>query len=355
MIGSFGCKPRADKVGVLLAQTGTPDAPTPSALKKYLAQFLWDPRVIEANRASWWLILNGIILRTRPKRSAKLYSRIWSEKGSPLLYLTKSLSEQLRNLFQQEHSNVEVAFGMRYGSPSLENAVDGLIDSGCSKILLVPLYPQYAGPTTASTYDVVMARILKRRWVPTLRVAEPYFRNSNFLSSLSGSINSALKQINFTPEKLLISYHGIPARYVKSGDPYCCMCTATTHLVVPQINFDKSKILQVYQSRFGKEPWLEPYADETVVRLAKEGVKKIAVACPGFSIDCLETIDEIGHELKKSFLDAGGEEFFYIPSLNDSAEWVSALKKIVIGELGTWLTQDSSKVCEHSCPAKLAG
>jgi protoporphyrin/coproporphyrin ferrochelatase len=349
----FGCNSKTEKIGVLLTQTGTPDAPTPKALRKYLAEFLWDPRVIEVNRVLWWLILNGIVLRTRPKRSARLYSRIWTDKGSPLMYLTKSLSEKLHTLIQAEFPDVQVTFGMRYGSNNLSDAFDALVAKGCTRILVFPLYPHYSATTTASSLDVVFKQALKKRWIPSIKVAEPYYINDLFIKALSSSINSSITKLSFKPEKLLLSYHGVPARYIKNGDPYCCMCTATTQLTLPHLNYSKDNVLQCYQSRFGKEPWLEPYADELVTKLAKEGVKKIAVVCPGFSIDCLETIDEIGHELKQTFIEAGGEELHYIPSLNDSDEWVSNMKQIVIDELGPWLQFAKNTKCGFACPAGL--
>ena len=352
---SFGCRGNQDRVGVLIAQLGTPDAPTPSALKKYLSQFLWDPRVIEVNRPLWWCILNGFILNTRPKRSAKLYERIWTENGSPLLTFTASLTEKLTKQLHSDGRNVEVAFGMRYGSPSIELAIDSLIKKGCSKILLFPMYPQYAAATTASTYDAVFKHLLKRRWVPTLRVAEPFCRNTVYLNSLANSINSHLQSYpaGKEPERLVFSYHGIPEKYVEKGDPYCCMCTESTEALKPYLKIDASKIVHTYQSKFGRDPWLVPYTDVTLGGLAREGVKRIAVVCPGFTTDCLETIDEMGHEGSKLFKSLGGEELTLIPCLNDQQHWIEALSKIVVSELGTWVSNSAcnSKV---ACPISIA-
>jgi len=278
---SFGCRGSKDRVGVLLAQLGTPDEPTPSALRRYLKQFLSDRRVIEVNRALWWVILNGIILNTRPKRSAALYKRVWTERGSPLMVITQSQTEKLAAELKGAGHDIEVAFGMRYGNPSLESAIDDLIARGCARILLVPLYPQYSASTSASTYDAVFAHVLKRRWVPTLRVAEPFYNHPGFLKAVATRVNETLAASGPTPERLLVSYHGVPQSYVEKGDPYCCMCTETTQGLVPFINYPREQVMQVYQSRFGRDPWLVPYADETIEKFLKKLLCKLLKVTSG--------------------------------------------------------------------------
>jgi ferrochelatase len=348
----FGCKPSQDKIGILIAQLGTPDAPTKKALRPYLKQFLSDPRVIEVNRFLWWFILNGIVLNTRPKRSARLYERVWTKEGSPLLTITNSLTKKLQSKFSNYNGNVEVDFGMRYGKPSLESAIDNLISKGCTRLLLFPMYPHYSGPTTASTYDAVFSHLLKRRYVPTLKVAEPYYRNTKYIDVQAKIINDNLEKMAEKPEYLIISFHGIPLSYVRKGDPYCCMCTETKEALVRKLNFPKDRIIQTYQSRFGKDPWLTPYADETVIELAKKSVKNIAIAAPGFTTDCLETIDELGTEAEHIFKENGGKKLTLIPCLNDHDLWIEAMKDIITAELGSWLDFNSQYFPPQkiSCP-----
>ncbi len=354
----FGCRGYQDKVGVLLAQLGTPDAPTPAALRRYLAQFLWDRRVIEVPRLLWWVILHLFILRVRPRRSAALYQRIWSSDGSPLLLTTRAQAEKLQVAISAQAGQVKVVYGMRYGSPSIESALDELIAQGCHRILLLPMYPHYAAATTASTYDAVMAHLLKQRWVPTLRVVEPFYRHRAYVSALAVSINAALASCppEEAPQKLVLSYHGIPEKYVTKGDPYCCMCTETTAVLRPQLNLASQDVLHTYQSRFGRDPWLVPYTDETLKELAQQGVKRVMMACPGFTADCLETLDELGHEGSRLFQEHGGESCKLIPCLNDRPEWIEALKQIVVSELGSWLTdaQDKERSCAGACPVACA-
>lgn len=352
----FGCTARHDRVGVLLAQLGTPDAPEPRSLRRYLKQFLWDPRVIEKNRAVWWAVLNGIVLRTRPKRSAALYKRIWTEQGSPLLLHTERQTMLLSRDLGAADPTIRVVFGMRYGSPSIERAIDTLIEDGCSRILLVPMYPQYSATTTASTYDAVFKHLLARRDVPTLRVAAPYYRHPAYVSAQATIINEAYKSFKVRPEKLVLSYHGIPEAYIERGDPYCCHCSETTAALLPLLTLAADDVIHTYQSRFGKDPWLVPYTDETIEGLARSGVKRIAVACPGFTADCLETLDELGNEGRHAFAELGGEDFQLIPCLNDHPAWIRALSTIVREELGGWLGGQSagSRVESCGCPVACA-
>ena len=350
---TFGCKSYKDKIGVLIAQLGTPEAPTKQALYPYLKQFLSDPRVIEKNRALWWVILRALVLPRRPARSAALYKRIWTDKGSPLLVITKETTEKLKESLQQVSSGIEVEFGMRYGNPSLESAVDVLIEKGCSKILLFPMYAQYSATTTASTYDAVFSHLLKRRWVPTLRVAEPYYLHPAFIKALATTINEAYEKFDKKPEKLVLSYHGIPYEYIQKGDPYCCMCTETTQALLQEISVPANEVIHTFQSRFGRDPWLEPYTDETIDGLAERGVKHIAVACPGFTADCLETLDEIGNEALHAFQEKGGERLDLIPCLNAHPTWIRGLTEIVTSELSSWLEtkqRNQTKHCGIVCP-----
>jgi protoporphyrin/coproporphyrin ferrochelatase len=344
----FGCRGDVDAIGVLIAQLGTPDEPTPGALRRYLREFLGDKRVIEVNRFLWWIILNFIILPTRPKRSAALYKRVWTEKGSPLLLTTDELTQGLaKNLAE---SPVHVAFGMRYGSPSLTTAIDELVSKGCRRILLVPMYPQYSGATTGSTYDMVFQHLLTKRWVPTLRVLEPYYRRREFIDSVAHRVNETLRDLSWEPERLIISYHGIPEKYVHKGDPYCCHCSETTAALIPHIEFPQERIIQTFQSRFGRDPWLQPYADETIERLGKEGIKRIAVVCPAFTVDCLETIDEMGHEALETFVEHGGEKLKLIPCVNAHPVWIENLSQMIKNEIGDWLVQADNESCVKYCP-----
>lgn len=348
----FGCRGSKDKIGILIAQLGTPDSPTPSALRRYLRQFLSDKRVVEVNRFLWWILLNCIILVTRPRRSAKLYKRVWNDDGSPLLSITKRQAEGVKKRLVAKHADIEVEFGMRYGNPSLEGALDRLIDSGCSKILLFPMYPQYAAATTASTYDAIFPHLLKRRWVPTLRVAEPYFAHPKYIWAQATIINDHLRRLDWKPQRLLLSYHGVPQRYVRNGDPYCCQCVETTEALRPLIEFDSAKIVHTFQSRFGREPWLTPYTDETLEHLGEDGVKDIAIVAPGFTADCLETIDELGTEGREEFCEAGGEKYALIPCVNDHEVWLDAMHDIIVEELGSWLNGEGRSVndCSVTCP-----
>jgi ferrochelatase len=349
----FGCRGSKDRVGVLLAQLGTPQAPTPQALRPYLRQFLSDRRVIEVNRALWWVLLNGLILVTRPRRSAKLYKRIWGADGkSPLLTITEKQTQGMRERLSAQYKNVEVEFGMRYGTPSLEQGVEALIAKGCSKILLFPMYPQYAAATTASTYDAVFPCVLKRRWVPTLRVAEPYYAHPRYIAAQAEIINQHIAALPWKPDRLVLSYHGVPEKYVKKGDPYCCQCVETTAALLPKLNLRSEEVIHTFQSRFGRDPWLRPYTDETLEELGHKGLKNIAVVAPGFTADCLETLDELGNEGEEQFHEGGGEKYSLIPCLNDNPLWLDAMAEIIKQELGSWIEGEARQVadCSITCP-----
>ncbi len=352
----FGCRGSKDRIGVLIAQLGTPDAPTAGKLRPYLRQFLSDRRVIEVNRVLWWVLLNLVILVTRPRRSARLYKRIWSPEGSPLLVITKRQTQGVAERLKKQHPNVSVEFGMRYGTPSLESAIDRLLEQGCSKILLFPMYPQYAAATTASAYDAVFPHILKRRWVPTLRVAEPYFAHPAYIRSLATVINEHIAKMEWKPEKLVLSYHGVPEKYVTKGDPYCCQCVETTGALLPALQYPREQVIHTFQSRFGRDPWLRPYTDETFEHLAEQGVKGIAVVAPGFTADCLETLDELGNEGEEQFHEAGGERYSLIPCLNDHPVWLDGMTEIINEELGSWINGEArdAKDCVILCPLRQA-
>lgn len=344
----FGCRSYSHKVGVLVAQLGTPEAPTAKALRPYLKQFLSDERVIEFNRPAWWLILNGIILNTRPAQSARKYARIWRKDGSPLLKITEDQTKKL----DERIPNALVRFGMRYGSPSIESVLEQMIEEGCNRIVLLPMYPQYAAATSASVYDAVFPQLLKHRWVPTVRVVEPFFDHPLYVEALAQTINEDLEAHPQT-ERLVLSYHGVPKRYIKNGDPYCCMCVHTTELLKTKV---KLPPIHTYQSRFGREPWLEPYTDEKIRALAESGVKRIAVSCPGFTTDCLETLDEIGNEAREDFEKHGGEELRLIPCLNSDSRFIDCLETVVRDTAGTWLDDldRASVLCRMDCPAGAA-
>ena len=341
-------------MGVLIAQLGTPDAPTPEALRPYLKQFLWDPRIIEGNRLVWWFILNFIVLTTRPKRSARLYKRIWKPEGSPLMIFTKNQAAELQKRLKEI---AHVAFGMRYGKPSLESAIDQLMDAGCTRILVFPMYPQYSATTTGSTYDAIFAHLQKKRFVPTIRIAEPYYKNSHYINALAATIHESWDNLGWKPDRLVLSYHGIPEKYVKRGDPYCCQCTETTEALLKVLKIPANQVIHTFQSRFGRDPWLRPYTDKVLESLPGEGIKNIAVAAPGFTADCLETLDELGNEGQEQFKHKGGEKYHLIPCLNDHPAWISAMTSIIRDELAGWSSGENKMNldCKISCPLIAAG
>jgi protoporphyrin/coproporphyrin ferrochelatase len=351
----FGCRGSTEKIGVLIAQLGSPQSPHPSDVRRYLRQFLSDRRVIEVNRIVWWFILHFIVLVTRPRRSGRLYSRIWTDKGSPLVVTTQEQAGKVEKRVRDLDPHAEVAFGMRYGTPSLESGLQKLLDKGCTKVLLFPMYPQYSATTSASTYDVVFSFLLKRRWVPTLRVAAPYYLDPRYVQAVATTINEAVAKLPHRPEKLVLSYHGIPEKYIEKGDPYCCMCTETTEALRPLLDFPPADVIHTFQSRFGKDPWLVPYTDETLEELATKGVKTVAVACPGFPADCLETLDEIGNEGRDLFVEKGGKELYSLPCLNVHPAWIEAMAGIIKDELGSWLEHSRErKAACASCPTAMA-
>ena len=325
--------PDAPSVGLLITNLGTPDAPTRKALRPYLKQFLSDPRVVEIPRLLWWFILNGIILNVRPAQSAAAYSSIWTDEGSPLLVNTRKQCEALQALLGPE---IKVDFAMRYGNPSIDDALQRLLDSGVRQLLVIPLYPQYSGPTTGSTFDALAADFLNRRWVPELRFVNTYCRHPGYIGALAKSIQHHW-DANGRADKLILSFHGEPKSYRDRGDPYYDQCVETTRLVTAQLGLSESEYELTFQSRFGNEEWLQPYTDERLKALPAEGVKSVQVICPGFSADCLETLEEIAEENCEYFVEAGGENYQYIPCLNDSREHLEALYEIARENLVGWI------------------
>jgi len=322
----------AVSTGILLTNLGTPDAPTTEALKVYLKEFLWDPRVVEEPRWKWWLILNGIILNTRPAKSAEAYRSVWTEKGSPLML--HSL-DQLAGLQTQLGDDVHVELAMRYGNPSIASGLQKLREKGCTKILVFPLYPQYAAATTGSTFDAVADELKTWRRVPELRMISSYHDHLAYIDALASSVRRHWDE-HGKPDRLLMSFHGIPQRYFDNGDPYPCMCKKTGRLLAEALELKEGAWLVSYQSRFGKEPWITPYTDETLKEWGAEGLKRVDVICPGFSSDCLETIEEIGVENRDYFIEAGGKELQYIQALNSDAEHIKALTEIANVHLKGW-------------------
>lgn len=321
------------RVGVLITNLGTPEAPTRQALRPYLKQFLSDPRVVEAPRWLWWLILNGIILNVRPARSAAAYDKVWTEQGSPLLVNT---ADQAHALQQTLGDKVLVDFAMRYGSPSIDDVLQSLLDRGVRRLLVLPLYPQYSGPTTGSTFDALAKNFSHRRWLPALRLVDGYWDEPVYIEALAESIR-AHRETHGTADKLLLSYHGAPRRYLDQGDPYYCHCQKTTRLVAEALGLQEDEFDTTFQSRFGREEWLKPYTDETLKALPDKGVKRLQVICPGFSSDCLETLEEMAMENRDVFLAAGGEDYQYIPCLNSQPGHIDALAAIVRENLAGWI------------------
>jgi protoporphyrin/coproporphyrin ferrochelatase len=325
------------RTGVLLVQLGTPDAPTPPALRRYLKQFLSDPRVVERNRALWWFILRLLVLPRKPRRSAALYQRIWTPEGSPLLVISRAQARALQaGLARQEPERFKVVLGMRYGSPSIESAVKELRDWGAERLLLFPLYPQYAGATTGSTYDEVFKQLSQLRYVPALRVVPPYYTDAGYIEALAQSVREAMASVTRPPDKIVISFHGIPQCMVDQGDPYASHCEATARALAARAGLANGAWLIGYQSRAGKEPWLLPNTDEVFVELARSGARHVMVICPGFVTDCLETIDEIAYVGREQFQAAGGESLQFVEGLNVRPRWVDAMTEIALEQLHGW-------------------
>lgn len=326
------------KVGVLLVNLGTPDGTDYKSMRRYLEEFLKDRRVIEWSRWFWYPILYGIVLNKRPQKVGKAYEVIWNNElnESYLRTYTRNQAEKMAASFA-DLPNVRVDWAMRYGQPSIRSKMDELQKDGCEKILVFPLYPQYAAATTATVNDEAFKALLDMRWQPALRTVPRYHADPVYIEALATSIRKHLATLDWEPEMVLTSYHGIPQSYFKKGDPYHCQCYKTTRLLGDVLGWDKTKLMVTFQSRFGPEEWLQPYTDKTVERLAKEGVKRIAIINPGFVSDCLETLEEIAGEAGEEFLHNGGEKFTHIPCLNDSEEGMRVLEHVVRRELQGWV------------------
>ncbi|MEW9305381.1 ferrochelatase [Labrys neptuniae] len=326
------------RIGVLLVNLGTPDAPTYWPMRRYLKEFLSDRRVIEVSRLLWWPLLNGIILTTRPGKSGAKYASIWdkAENASPLLVITRLQTEKLAETFAAD-SRLTVDFAMRYGNPSIASRIDALRAKGCDRILIVPLYPQYAAATSATVCDKAFEHLMTLRWQPAVRIAPQWHDDPVYIEALASSVRQSLAKLDFEPEVLLASFHGVPKNYLIQGDPYYCFAMKTGRLLREALGFSEDRFKITFQSRFGKEEWLKPYTDETVEGLAKSGVKRLAIVAPGFVADCLETLEELGEENKEIFQHNGGERFAYLPCLNDSPEGQRVLEHVVGRELQGWV------------------
>jgi len=329
---------RAERVGVLLVNLGTPDSADARGVRVYLKEFLSDPRVIEDQGLKWKLVLNGIILRIRPGRKARDYQKIWNrEKNeSPLKTITRAQSEKLAEAIS-DHDHVAVDWAMRYGNPSIRSRIDALMSQGCDRLLVVPLYPQYSAATSATVCDEVFRVLGDMRAQPTLRVTPPYYDDPDYIEALALSINAHLQSLPFEPELIVASFHGMPKKYVDKGDPYLAHCIATTESLRKRMGLDASKLLLTFQSRFGFDEWLQPYTDKTMKKLAKDGVRRIAVVMPGFAADCLETLEEIAQENAEIFKHNGGEQFAAVPCLNDSDAGMDVIRQLVLRELQGWI------------------
>jgi ferrochelatase len=329
----------ARRIGILLVNLGTPDAPDAASVRRYLREFLSDPRVIEDQGLAWKFVLNCIILPRRPRAKARDYEKIWNrEKNeSPLKTITRAQAQKLRAVVDRLAPGAVVDWAMRYGNPSLDSRLEALVKLGCDRILLFPLYPQYAAATTATVCDKAFTTLLKLRDQPALRVVPPYYDDPVYIEAIASSIETELKKLAFIPEKIIASFHGIPQSYADEGDPYPGQCAETVRLLRARLKMDENKLMLTFQSRFGRAEWLKPYTDETVRALAQGGVRNVAVVTPGFAADCLETLEEIAVENAHIFTSSGGANFAAIPCLNDSDAGMRVIAHLVTRELQGWI------------------
>lgn len=341
---------QAPRTAILLCNLGTPDAPTAPALRRYLGQFLSDHRVVEISKPLWWLILHGIILRTRPRKSAAKYASIWTPEGSPLAVWTHKQASLLRDALSDAGHDVLVQSAMRYGNPSIASQLDILKAEGATRILILPLYPQYSSATTASVFDAVYAWAARTRNVPELRFVNHYHDDAGYIDALAATLKSHWKR-NGPPDKLVISFHGVPERTLHLGDPYHCESHKTARLLAERMGLHPDDYQVTFQSRFGKAKWLQPYTEPTLIKMGQSGVGRVDVICPGFTSDCLETLEEINQEAREAFLHAGGKEFHYLPCLNDSPGWVAALQQIAQQHLLGWPTQAPDRIVQANAKA----
>ena len=318
------------KTGVIITNLGTPDAPEASDLRRYLREFLSDPRVVEVPRLIWWFILNLIIVPLRSPSSAKTYKTVWTDDGSPLLDITKRQAEALKTKIDQIHGEgkIEVAYAMRYGNPSIKSAIDAFTEKNVRNMVVLPLYPQYCAATNGSTFDVFAKELSEFRWVPELKFISGYHLEPSYISAMANSISDYIDSKGM-PDLLLFSYHGIPRKYLDRGDPYYCFCVQTTRLIQKKLDLSDDQIKTTFQSRFGREEWLKPYTDKVLKSLPEQNIKNVAVVCPGFSADCLETLEEIQVENMEYFMEAGGEKYDYIPCLNDCEDHIDMMYDLI--------------------------
>ncbi len=329
---------QAPRTAVLLCNLGTPDAPTSSAVRRYLAEFLGDHRVVEIPRLIWMAILHGIILRVRPAKSAAKYATIWSDEGSPLKVWTEKQAHALQQLFAAPGEAVTVRYAMRYGNPSIASQLDALKAEGCTRILVLPAYPQYSGTTTASVFDAIYHWGLRTRLLPEFRFVNHYHDHPAYIQALAERVR-AHWAVHGQGERLVMSFHGVPERTLHLGDPYHCECYKTARLLGEALGLSKAQYMVTFQSRFGKAKWLEPYTEPTLIAMAEQGVKRVDLICPGFTSDCLETLEEISQEAQEAYLHAGGETFHYIPCLNDSVPWIQGVHAICQEHMAGWALQ----------------
>ena len=324
-----------ENIGILITNLGTPDAPEKQELKVYLNQFLSDPRVIELPKIIWQILLKLVILQIRPAKSAEAYKKIWTKNGSPLLDISQRQLEKIKKSLSVSHPNMIFEIGMRYGNPSIPSALEKLQKQKVRKLLILPMYPQYCAATTGSTFDEVTNTLQKWRWIPELRFINQYFEEEKYIQVLSNSIRSFWNK-NSKPQKIIFSFHGIPKRYLLNGDPYHCFCLKTTRLVKENMGLKDEEIMTTFQSRFGKAEWLQPYTSETLKELPKKGVKNIHIISPGFSSDCLETLEELEEENREYFMESGGEKYKYIPCLNDDDEHIDVFVNLIKKNIQGW-------------------
>ncbi|MET0536293.1 MAG: ferrochelatase [Steroidobacter sp.] len=322
-----------DRLGVLLVNLGTPDGPDPGSVRRFLAQFLWDPRVVEAPRWLWWLALHGVILRIRPSKSAHAYQQIWTPQGSPLLIYSSELTNRVADVLQSR-SNAVVTLGMSYGSPSIPSALERLRAHGVRRLIVLPLYPQYSGSTTASVFDRVTSQLQQWRWVPELRFINSYHDDAGYIDAVAHSLERHWR--THQKQHLLFSFHGVPKRYLLAGDPYHCQCLKTARLVAERLSLGEKEWSVSFQSQVGREEWLRPYTDEQLLAYAKNGPKRVTVICPGFATDCLETLEEIALRNREAFLAAGGEAYDYVPALNADDAHVATLANLIARHAQGW-------------------
>jgi ferrochelatase len=329
---------QSPKTAVLYCNLGTPDEPTAPALRRYLGQFLGDSRVVEIPKPIWMLILHGIILRTRPAKSAAKYASVWTPEGSPLMVWTQKQAKLLKGFLGEQGHNVDVRVAMTYGNPGVAQELNKLKAEGFTRVLVLPAYPQYSGTTTAALFDAIYGWASRTRYVPELRFVNHFHDDPGYINALAATVRKHW-QANGQPDQLVMSFHGVPERTLHLGDPYHCECYKTARLLAEKLGLSKDQYQLTFQSRFGKAKWLEPYTEPTLVAMAQKGVKRVDVVCPGFTGDCLETLEEIAQEAREAFLHAGGTEFNYIPCLNDSLEWIAALTTVAEKHLAGWPTQ----------------